>query len=67
MADDAKGAIAGASAVVLATEWPQFRELAPSDFTRSMSGRLLLDPAAFLPPAILKDPALIVVSIGRVA
>jgi UDPglucose 6-dehydrogenase len=67
MADDARGAIAGASAVVLATEWPQFRELAPEDFTHSMSGRLLLDPAAFLPPAVLKDPALTVVSIGRVA
>ena len=63
MADDARGAIAGAAAVVLATEWPQFRELAAHDFTGMMDGRLVLDPGAFLSP-IRKDPALTVVSIG---
>jgi hypothetical protein len=59
--------MAGAAAIVLATEWPQFRELMADDFTQAMSGRLVLDPGAFLSPAISKDPALTVVSIGRVA
>jgi UDPglucose 6-dehydrogenase len=67
IAGDAKAAMAGADALVLATEWPQFRELTADEITQTMSGRLVLDPAAFLPPAISKDPALTVVSIGRVA
>jgi UDPglucose 6-dehydrogenase len=67
IAGDAKAAMAGAEALVFATEWPQFRELTADEITQTMSGRLVLDPAAFLPPAISKDPALTVVSIGRVA
>jgi UDPglucose 6-dehydrogenase len=67
IAGDVKAAMAGADALVLATEWPQFRELTADEITQAMSGRLVLDPAAFLPPAISKDPALTVVSIGRVA
>jgi UDPglucose 6-dehydrogenase len=63
IADDARGAIAGAAAVVLATEWPQFRELIAADFSSMMDGRLVLDPGAFL-SSIRKDPALTVVSIG---
>jgi UDPglucose 6-dehydrogenase len=64
-ADDAKGAIAGATAVVVATEWPEFRELTAEDFTGGMDGRLVLDPAAFLSPSVPKNPALTVISIGR--
>jgi len=65
IAEDAGDAMAGAAAVVLATEWPEFRELAADDFTHAMEGRLVLDPAAFFPPTVAKDPALSVVSIGR--
>lgn len=67
MADDAKGALAGAAAVVIATEWPQFRELGADDFIRGMQGRLVLDPTAFLSPEISGNPALTVASIGRAA
>jgi UDPglucose 6-dehydrogenase len=63
VADDARSALAGAAAAVLATEWPQFRELTAVDFIGSMEGRLVLDPGAFLPP-MLNAPALTVVSIG---
>jgi UDPglucose 6-dehydrogenase len=65
IAQDAPGAIAGAAAVVLATEWPEFRELRAEDFTRGMEGRLVLDPASFLPTAVREDPALTILSIGR--
>jgi UDPglucose 6-dehydrogenase len=67
IASDAKGAMAGAAAVVVATEWPQFHELGAEDFTRGMDGDLVLDPGAFLSPAIAKAPDLTVVSIGRSA
>jgi UDPglucose 6-dehydrogenase len=62
---DAAGAIAGAAAVVLATEWPDFRRLRAEDFTLTMAGRLVLDPAALLPPAVREDPGLTILSIGR--
>jgi UDPglucose 6-dehydrogenase len=65
IAANALGAIAGAAAVVLATEWPEFRELRAEDFTRGMEGRLVLDPASFLPAAVREDPALTILSIGR--
>jgi UDPglucose 6-dehydrogenase len=64
VADDAKGAIAGAVAVVVATEWPQFRELVGKDFASAMKGHLVLDPGAFLSPTVRKDATLTVVSIG---
>ena len=67
IASDAKGAIAGAAAVVVATEWPQFRELNAEDFTGGMDGHVVLDPGAFLSPTIPKDPALTVLSIGCTA
>jgi len=65
IAADAPGAIAGAAAVVLATEWPEFLELRAEDFIRGMEGRLVLDPASFLPTAVREDPALTILSIGR--
>ena len=65
MSGDATGAIAGAAAVVLATEWPDFKILRAEDFTRGMAGRLVLDPAAFLPPAVREDAGLTILSIGR--
>ena len=64
IADDAKGAILGADAVVVATEWPQFRELVVKDFTGAMKGHLVLDPGAFLSPALREVRNLTVVSIG---
>jgi UDPglucose 6-dehydrogenase len=67
IAGDAAGAITDAAAVVLATEWPEFGTLRAADFTRNMDGRLILDPTAFLPAEIRNDPALTVLSIGRVA
>ena len=65
MASDAADATAGATAVVLATEWPEFRELRAEHFTQGMDGRLVLDPAAFLPPAVREHPDLTILSIGR--
>jgi UDPglucose 6-dehydrogenase len=64
MAGDAAGAITGAAAVVLATEWPDFKTLRAEDFSR-MQGRLVLDPASFLPPAVRDDTSLTILSIGR--
>jgi UDPglucose 6-dehydrogenase len=37
-------AASGADVVVIATPWPQYRELRPADLVRVMKGRTLLDP-----------------------
>jgi UDPglucose 6-dehydrogenase len=42
-ADSALAAIAGADAVVLVTEWPEFRELDWSEVATAMPGRLVID------------------------
>lgn len=65
LAKDARDALRNAAAVVVATEWPEFRELSADDFTRGMTGRLVLDPAAFL-TSIRNHSALTVLSIGCV-
>jgi UDPglucose 6-dehydrogenase len=63
LAKDARDALRNAAAVVVATEWPEFRELNADDFAQRMDGRLILDPAAFL-TSIRNHPDLTVLSIG---
>jgi UDPglucose 6-dehydrogenase len=63
LAKDARDALRNAAAVVVATEWPEFRELSADDFAQRMAGSLILDPAAFL-TSIRNHPTLTVLSIG---
>jgi UDPglucose 6-dehydrogenase len=41
---DPLAAAAGADILVIATPWPQYRELRPADLARVMTGRTVLDP-----------------------
>jgi UDPglucose 6-dehydrogenase len=43
-AADPMAAAAGADVLVIATPWPQYRQLRPVDLARVMAGRTLLDP-----------------------
>ena len=43
-AADPMAAAVGADVLVIATPWPQYRELRPADLARVMTGRTLLDP-----------------------
>jgi UDPglucose 6-dehydrogenase len=47
-AADPLAAARGAAALVIATPWPEYRALQPSDLARAMSGRMLLDPYRLL-------------------
>ena len=47
-AADPMTAAAGADALVIATPWPQYRELRATDLARTMNGRTLLDPYRIL-------------------
>jgi UDPglucose 6-dehydrogenase len=67
LTSDASSAAQGAHALVVATEWPQFRELSAAKVADKMAGRLVLDPAGFLGSSFAKDSRLSRISIGRVS
>jgi UDPglucose 6-dehydrogenase len=58
-------AVAGADAVVLVTEWPEFRELDLAEVARRMRGRLLVDGRNFLEPAVAAGAGLTYEGVGR--
>ena len=61
----AHDAVAGADAVVLVTEWPEFGELDLAEVRRSMRGNVLVDGRNFLDPARVRAAGLIYDAIGR--
>jgi len=61
----AEEAIDGADAVVLVTEWPEFREVDPAVIAERMRGKLLVDGRNFLDPAAARDAGLIYEGVGR--
>src|SRR5215211_5366882 len=64
-ASSAAEAVAGADAVVLVTEWPEFRELDLAALAGSMRGALLVDGRNFLDPSAARDAGLAYEAIGR--
>jgi UDPglucose 6-dehydrogenase len=65
LAADAIDAAQGAMAVVIATEWPEFRKLTADDLAGAMKGRIVLDPGRYLEPSVAADARLSVHSVGR--
>jgi UDPglucose 6-dehydrogenase len=63
--DGALDAVDGADAVVLVTEWPEFRELEWSEVARRMAGNVLIDGRNFIDPAVAHDAGLVYEGIGR--
>ena len=62
---DTRAALTGASAAVIATEWPEFRRLSADDFSAVMQGKLVLDAGGCLDAAVANDARLTVVSVGQ--
>jgi UDPglucose 6-dehydrogenase len=58
-------AVAGADAVVLVTEWPEFGELDFHEMAATMRGDLLVDGRNFLDPDAVRDAGLAYEGIGR--
>ncbi|MEA2291957.1 MAG: UDPglucose 6-dehydrogenase [Solirubrobacteraceae bacterium] len=58
-------AVAGADAVVLVTEWPEFGEMDLDAVAASMRGDLLVDGRNFLDPAAVRAAGLAYEGIGR--
>ena len=64
-ADDALGAVAGADACVIVTEWPEFAELDWSVVAERMPGRLVIDGRNFVDPEAVRAAGFIYEGIGR--
>jgi UDPglucose 6-dehydrogenase len=64
-ADDALGAVRGADAVVLVTEWGEFKELDFAQVGEAMAGDVLIDGRNALDPAAVKAAGLTYEGIGR--
>jgi UDPglucose 6-dehydrogenase len=64
-APDALTAVRGAHAVVVATEWPDFRTLAADDIAASMAGNIVLDSSRYLDTNLGASKRLQFVSVGR--
>jgi UDPglucose 6-dehydrogenase len=62
---NALAAAQGADALVVTTEWPEFRALAADDIARMMVGTIVLDPARFLDGGFATHPRLRLISVGR--
>lgn len=67
LAPDVQTALEGAEALVLATEWPDFRALTPEGVAAVMAGPrpLVVDANRFLPAAFAADPRLTFITIGK--
>jgi UDPglucose 6-dehydrogenase len=57
-------ALAGAEAVVVATDWPEFRALSEADLSGVSDGCVLLDPSRCLYPSLAKTERAKLVSVG---
>jgi UDPglucose 6-dehydrogenase len=62
---DAAGALTGADALVLITEWNEFRALAPSRLKELMRGNVVVDLRNVFDPGTLREAGFIYAGIGR--
>jgi UDPglucose 6-dehydrogenase len=67
LASTAGEAIAGADAVVLVTEWPEFKTLDLAAVAEAMRGTLVVDGRNFLDPAAARAAGLTYEAVGRPA
>ncbi len=63
--DSALDAVDGADAVVLVTEWPEFRDLEWGEVASRMAGNVLIDGRNFIDPGVAHDAGLVYEGIGR--
>jgi UDPglucose 6-dehydrogenase len=65
LAPDALASAAGASALVVATEWPVFRGVDADVLVARMRDPLVCDPNRFLASSLADDPRIHYVTVGR--
>lgn len=65
LADSALDAVARASALVVATPWPEYREIAAADVVAQMERGLVIDANRFLAETLGRDERIQYLSVGR--
>jgi UDPglucose 6-dehydrogenase len=65
LCDSASGALEGADAAILVTEWPEFRDLDWKEIAGRMANPLLVDGRNFLDPAAMRAAGFTYEGIGR--
>ena len=58
-------ALAGASALVVATAWPEFRSIDAGQVAGAMKTALVLDPARFLAGSLGSDASIRYITVGQ--
>jgi UDPglucose 6-dehydrogenase len=64
-ADSALGALSGADACILVTEWPEFHELSWDAAAKQMAGRVVIDGRNFLDPQTVRAGGFVYEGVGR--
>jgi UDPglucose 6-dehydrogenase len=64
LARTALGAVAGAEALIVSTEWPEFRDVAGDAVARAAPGLAVVDPSRFLAATLGVQPGLRYVTVG---
>jgi UDPglucose 6-dehydrogenase len=65
LAADPLDAATGAAALVVATPWPDYKEVDGHEVARRMLGTLVLDPNRFLAGIFEQQPGLVYLSVGK--
>ena len=64
LAESVERALDGADAVIIGTEWPEFRNLSPKSL-QTMSRRLVVDPKRWLEDALRSDSSISYFGVGK--
>jgi UDPglucose 6-dehydrogenase len=64
-ADSALGAVEGADACIIVTEWPEFAQLDWAEVARRMSGRVVIDGRNFVDREAVGAAGFVYEGIGR--
>jgi UDPglucose 6-dehydrogenase len=65
LADAAEKVVDGADALVVTTEWPEFRALSPDVVARRMKSPIVIDPSGYLEQTLGRDGRIRYYSVGR--
>jgi len=58
-------ALDGADALIIMTQWPQFKNIDPLEIVKRMKGRLVLDPYSILPIGFAEEHGMDLHTLGR--
>ena len=58
-------ALDGADALIIMTQWPQFKNIDPLEIVKRMKGRLVLDPHSILPIGFAEEHGIDLHTLGR--